>query len=569
MNRRIITGWKTALALFCLVLVLMGWKDVHAGKPTVRYSGDGVYELEQWNFLISEYANKRHLSVFVDGNAARGDFYVNREVELMVPARKLTEYFNCAENLYDDRELVIQKRDVVLRFYRDQPDVYYVNDVEQQVAGALEQVEGELFLRASIVAEHLGFEYFWDVATNIADFVTTWQETILPARYSLRDVGRSTVVRNQGSHGTCWAVASLTALETTLRPEEQLLFSAENMALKNSFTRALEQGGEYTMSMAYLLAWQGPVLEEEDVYGDLWSPDGLEPAKHVQEVQIIKNKNLEKIKEAVFKNGAVQTSIYTSLQNSTSRSKYYNRETCAYYYSGDSPSNHEIIIIGWDDNFSRDNFNIKPQQDGAFLCQNSWGTRFGDEGVFYVSYEDARIGEQSVTYSGVEDVTNYDNLYQTDLCGWVGQIGYGRETCHFANVFTAQGRERVRAVGFYATGENTSYEVYKVTDYRDEESLSQGELAAVGTVENPGFYTVPLTMPFVVEEGSRFAIVVRIYTPGAVHPVAVEYAVEEKCSQVVLEDGEGYISPYGADWVRVENDYGCNVCMKVYTNDEK
>lgn len=52
------------------------------------------------------------------------------------------------------------------------------------------------------------------------------------------------------------------------------------------------QGGEFNMSMAYLAAWKGPVYEEDDPYGDGYSPDGLEPAFHVQEMQIIESKNL-------------------------------------------------------------------------------------------------------------------------------------------------------------------------------------------------------------------------------------------------------------------------------------
>ena len=60
-------------------------------------------------------------------------------------------------------------------------------------------------------------------------------------------------------------------------------------------------GGEYTMSMAYLLAWQGPVYEKDDVYGDEYSPPGLKPVRHVQEIQIIPSKDYEAIKRAVYR----------------------------------------------------------------------------------------------------------------------------------------------------------------------------------------------------------------------------------------------------------------------------
>ena len=72
------------------------------------------------------------------------------------------------------------------------------------------------------------------------------------------------------------------------------------MSLRNSFQMDQNDGGDYTMSMAYLLSWQGPVLESEDPYGDSWSPEGLSPALHLQEIQILPEKNYEAVKEAVY-----------------------------------------------------------------------------------------------------------------------------------------------------------------------------------------------------------------------------------------------------------------------------
>ena len=111
-----------------------------------------------------------------------------------------------------------------------------------------------------------------------------------------------------------------------------------------------------------------------------------------------------------------------------------------------------------------DNFNQPPEGDGAFICANSWGGEFGDDGYFYVSYYDTNIGIHNILYSGIESADNYDHIYQTDLCGWVGQLGYGKESAFFANIYTAEEKEELEAVGFYATGENTSYQVYTVTD---------------------------------------------------------------------------------------------------------
>lgn len=67
----------------------------------------------------------------------------------------------------------------------------------------------------------------------------------------------------------------------------------------------------------------------------------------------------------------------------------YNQATAAYYDNNMSENmGHAISIIGWDDNFSKNNFIHKPEHNGAFLAVNSWGHEFGDEGFFWISYDE-------------------------------------------------------------------------------------------------------------------------------------------------------------------------------------
>ena len=77
-------------------------------------------------------------------------------------------------------------------------------------------------------------------------------------------------------------------------------------------------GGDYSMAMAYLLAWQGPVSEEDDPYGDSTSPDGLAPVCHVQEIRILPERNYDAVKRAVYLYGGVQTSLYLPSENRVS-----------------------------------------------------------------------------------------------------------------------------------------------------------------------------------------------------------------------------------------------------------
>lgn len=389
----------------------------------------------------------------------------------------------------------------------------------------------------------------------------------LPRKYDLRDVGKQPSVRSQGDLGTCWAIAASSALESSLLPREHLEFAPDHMSLKNSFERTQNDGGDYTMVMAYLTSWQGPVLEQDDPYGDAYSPDHLEAVRHVQEVQVFKEKEYDKIKEAVYHYGAVQTSIYMDLRSSNSVSDYYNEETYAYSYPTVEPANHDILIIGWDDDYSAENFKQGVTQDGAFICQNSWGTKFAENGIFYVSYEDAKIGENSVVYTKIEPTNNYDRLYQTDLCGWVGQLGYEKEDCYFANVYTADSDQKLEAVGFYALGENTKYRVYVINQYESTIDLVLKKTYTEGKLENQGFYTIPLDDEVFVEAGERFAVIVEIYTPRIDFPVAVEYKSTEEETYIDLSDGEGYISSNGFVWTNAETNYQSNLCLKVYADE--
>ena len=205
---------------------------------------------------------------------------------------------------------------------------------------------------------------------------------VLPAAYDGRTTGRAPSIKNQGSLGTCWAFASLMALEARLLPDENYDFSEDHMSLNNGFCIPQSDGGEYTMSMAYLLSWKGPVLEADDPYGDGVSPDGLKAVKHVQGVELVPGKDYEKIKRAVLQYGGVQSSLYTSMTNEESRSAHYNEDQYAYCYIGSEPPNHDSVIIGWDDGYPRENFNTEVNGDGAFICMNSWGDHFGDDGYF-------------------------------------------------------------------------------------------------------------------------------------------------------------------------------------------
>lgn len=443
-------------------------------------------------------------------------------------------------------------------------------------------------------------------AANV--FEETEFAAFLPTKWYAGQVGKQPAVKNQGSHATCWAVSASSALEAALLPEQEIIFSAEHMVLNNAFTTEMKDGGDYLMLMAYLSGWQGPVTEEEDPYGDGYSPQGLTAAVHVQEMQLLEQADLTEIKQVLYTYGAVQTSLYMN-QMTTERSLYYNEQTAAYYMSEQAVPDHDILVLGWDDTFSRFQFAQVPPVDGAFICQNTWGDAFGKNGIFYVSYADANILQSGLVYSRVENKDNYNVIYQSDACGWQGKQGYGSETCWFANVYTAdQGSGQIKeeelwqtsvqttegesqqttvqtvekesqqtngqvteewlaAVGFYAPAKNTQYELYLVRDFETSSDLAKAEREFLqnGNVTRAGYYTVDLNQLVKLENGKKFALVMKITAPGEKNPVAVEYQADEYTKNVILEGKESYLSLNGERWENTQERFGTNVCLKGYS----
>ena len=133
-----------------------------------------------------------------------------------------------------------------------------------------------------------------------------------------------------------------------------------------------------------------------------------------------------------------------------------------------------------------------------------------------------------VVYTKVGDANNFDKIYQSDLLGWVGLLGFNKEEAYFANVYETDRDEELAAVSFYATDEDTSFEVYLVQNFQNEDSLTNREFLVSGSMQYAGYYTVRLPEPVRLSDKSKFAVVVKIKTPNAIHPIAIEYDVDER-----------------------------------------
>ncbi|MDD1716246.1 MAG: lectin like domain-containing protein, partial [Methanolinea sp.] len=314
----------------------------------------------------------------------------------------------------------------------------------------------------------------------------------------------------------------------------------------------------------YLTRWAGPVTESSDPFRESSSisPKNLQTVEHVQEVQFIPPRTSasdnSKIKAILQQNGA----IYSSIRYEGS---YYSPDKASYYYSGTSKPNHAVTIVGWDDSYSRNNFINTPPGNGAFIAKNSWGTDWGDEGFFYISYYDTWIGKENILYLS-ESSSNYDRIYQHDPLGWVISFGTGGETAWFANVFSAASQEELTAVSFYTPSTGASYQIEVYLSPGPGPRGTNPSVIQTGSFSYAGYHTIPLQSSVPLKKGQKFSVVVKLTTPGYSYPVAVEYPYSGYSTKATASSGQSYVSSDGAEWDDLTTILAnTNVCLKAFT----
>lgn len=270
--------------------------------------------------------------------------------------------------------------------------------------------------------------------TEISSLIRT--DTTLPATYSSVDKGYVTYVRNQGSHNTCWIYSSMATLESALLKkgygnfdlsEEHLDIWATVRENGTGWTRELNSGSLFDTATGYLASWQGARLESQIPYdyakGRTFTQiDAIGTTEYGVTDIIILPKDRTAIKNAVREYGAVSA-------NFSSNSIFFNSDkTAVYAYktfsSVSQVQGHAISIVGWDDNYAKENFRTgyNPPHDGAWLCKNSWGSSYNSIGGYlWISYDDPYLFSDILsTQFAIKDVVKIDDntkMYQVENYG--------------------------------------------------------------------------------------------------------------------------------------------------------
>lgn len=365
-------------------------------------------------------------------------------------------------------------------------------------------------------------------------------EENLPVSYDGRNQGVISSVKNQGNLGTCWAFAAASSAESTLRINSNLETDISERQMIYFFYRNLddqlgniaEDKTVFTGSGSYLNAGNSPLFTlfelasrkglGEEKYAPY--PEGereadfvLEDSQGYDHIGYLKNaymisiKEENNVKQAIMEYGSVIGAM-------NYRSSCFNYDTAAYYNSTITSCNHAVSIIGWDDTYSKDNFKTMPEQDGAWLVKNSYGEEWGDQGYFWLSYEDVALTKDTGRVY-VYDVEEADDsiLYQYDGA-------FGGETCEvesgesIAAIYQVSctddtKQERIKNISFALQSVQTEYsiQIYKNPEKQNPESgqpMLQEPLT--GATKYAGYYTVPLEEEIILEKGEVFSIVIRL-----------------------------------------------------------
>ena len=410
------------------------------------------------------------------------------------------------------------------------------------------------------------------------------------SEYNLKDIiPNNLAIRNQMATDSCWTFAGLSSLETNLAlsnykrgvnlskvydfSERHLEYSTSRYFLNDvenplGYNRSVGDGGTILMVNSYLVNGYGAVPESEMPFEnneniiDFSEIQGKTVSSQVYDTVPFPNYNeqsepyrtdiINQIKDHVQNYGSVYAGLHG---NSSSIADFacFNNDTAAKYCnnSEEHKVDHAVSIIGWDDNYSVDNFaeNARPSSNGAWIVRNSWGEDYGDNGIIYVSYEDVNICTNLSGIVKATDTVDYDYIYQYDELGQNYSLSFNNNNIMLGNIFNKQtsGTEYLNQILLYAPEQYTC-KVYvnpNGTSMKKEDlqfvQLKSGESELL----NVGYHTLEFAKSVKLNADS-FAVVVQIQGTTDETSFALEailpLTISSLYSTVSLEIGKCFVA---------------------------
>ena len=433
------------------------------------------------------------------------------------------------------------------------------------------------------------------------------------------------IIKNQKSTNECWAFATTSMIETnvTKTRNKQIELSPRHIdyATSKTFLDGTNKKGynrevgfgNFSISLGYCTSGSGPVLETDMPFEDNENKVNLsqidkKPVLKVEnyvrfadilkkydadgnmkytnggtnvytEAQVLGVRNL--IKEHIKNYGAVGafTCLGGDITKNLNIDKVKNEESqFISYYNNDSNKmyDHAITIIGWNDDYSKENFNdnCKPKNDGAYIVLNSSGGTNDVLSIMMVSYEDVYIEYGNYGIMSTTDI-DYNNIYQYDEYGYNvplpltnSQTGKKVGSGYIANVFSRNASDKeeyLNEVSIYvATTSNV--DVYVNSENDDKTKITK--VASAGILE-PGYHTIKLATPLKLT-GSKFVVAAKLTADEVNIPTETNLLSNNGKStfwdNVTSQAGQSFISLDGENWTDINNNVkDSNVCLKAFT----
>ncbi len=161
----------------------------------------------------------------------------------------------------------------------------------------------------------------------------------------------------------------------------------------------LTLGGYLSQAVYSLAAGFGAVNESAapfDSYGNNTAPS-LDTAISMDEIVLVSAVSIpsseeDDIKTMILEKGSPAITFFMTvdepyleeLENGEWVFSLGDTDIESLEYSG----RHGVIIIGWDDAFAKEQFNVTSNHDGAWLIQNSWGSNLSNSTYIWIPYDE-------------------------------------------------------------------------------------------------------------------------------------------------------------------------------------